>query len=263
MTIAGFLATATKRLADIPTARLDALVLLSNTLGKDKSWVLAHTDHVLLPEQAARLNTQLTQRAERIPLAYIIGKQEFYGREFMVTSDVLIPRPDTEALIDLAKKYIEEGGDILDVGTGSGAIAITLALELPHSMVEACDISKKALEVATDNAEELDAHVHFFVSDLLTDIDYRYFAIVANLPYVASHWQRSAETHAEPDVALFADDDGLALIKKLIDQAPGKLHPGGHLLLEADPRQHEEIIQYATQFTLLEKNDFAIALQRR
>jgi release factor glutamine methyltransferase len=262
MTIAAFFETATRRLTNIPTARLDALVLMSEVLQKDKSWILAHTDHELSPDQAIKLSAQLKQRVARVPLAYILGHQEFYGRDFIVTPDVLIPRPETEALIELAKKYIQTG-KLLDIGTGSGAIAVTLACELPAATVEACDVSQAALAVARSNAQRLRAHVHFFESDLLAGATGPYNAIVANLPYVARDWERSPETNAEPSLALFADDNGLALIKQLINEAKNNLIEHGYLLLEADPRQHAEITDHAKAFRHIATQNFAVVLQRQ
>jgi release factor glutamine methyltransferase len=263
MTIAAFLkeATATLAAAGIKTARLDALVLLSDLLKRDKSWLLAHDDHPLSASQRTTLRTNIAARARRVPLAYIRGRQEFYGREFAVTKDVLIPRPATETLIDLAKKYVPTG-KLLDVGTGSGAIAITLALELSYATVEAADVSPAALSVARANAKKLGASVHFFKSDLLATATGPYDAIIANLPYVGHTWQRSPETGAEPAAALFAEDDGLALIKKVIDQTPQALAPGGYMLLEADPRQHAAIIDYAKQLHYITTKDFAVLFQR-
>lgn len=232
----------TLRQAGITTPRLDAFVLLADALKKEKSWILAHPEYKIPPESLNKLNQQVAQRARRIPLAYIRGKIEFYGRNFTVNPDVLIPRPETEALIEqILALTLPDPTKLLDVGTGSGAVAITAALERPHMQTEACDISTAALAVAEENAGRLGAQVYFFESDLLDRANI-YDIIVANLPYVAPDWQRSPETNAEPRLALFANDNGLTLIKKLIQQAPSHLNKNGYLLLEADPRQFNEII---------------------
>jgi release factor glutamine methyltransferase len=243
-TIAAFFRKATRTLADagIATARLDSLVLLADMLSQDKSWIIAHPEHELEAAQLQTLEANLAERSNHIPLAYIRAKQEFYGREFVVNTDVLIPRPETEELIEQIKALKPQAGSkLLDVGTGSGAIAVTAALELPKLRVEACDISEPVLNVARQNATRLKATITFFESDLLQNASGPYDIIIANLPYVDKSWERSAETNAEPALALFADDAGLALIKKLLAQIPNSLRPGGHVILEADPRQHKAI----------------------
>lgn len=259
MTLDAFLQGATSRLGDagILTARLDAQVLAAYVLDVDRAWLLAHGDYQLTTGQAHVLEQMLAKRVARIPLAYLFEHWSFYGRLFDVTPAVLIPRPETETLVEhliaLSPKRI------LDVGTGSGAIAITAALELPDAQVSGCDISESALAVAHQNTDKFEAPVEFFTSNLLARAKGRYDAVIANLPYVDRAWECSPETNAEPELALFADDHGLALIKKLIAQAPGKLSPKGYLLLEADPRQHAEIIKTAAPtFSHVKTDDFAL-----
>ena len=210
-----------------------------------------------------------------LPKAHQASPAEFYGRDFMVNSDVLIPRPETEQLIDAVlnlvgkpylpgvkpgKAVLPEDLTILDVGTGSGCIAVTLKLELPQAKVVASDVSKKALEVARENAKRLGAEVEFVKSDLLDGIDLQPDLVVANLPYVDENWEwvdREALSN-EPSLALYAKDGGLALIKKLIDQ----VYKRGvkHLILEADPCQHERIRGYAEEkgFMLHEVRGFIL-----
>lgn len=265
-TVAAFFRKANRTLSDagITTARLDALILLADALGKDKSWLLAHPEHELTPQQAEGLETHLAERARRVPLAYIRGTQEFYGRAFTVTSDVLIPRPETEAIIGLLQPHAAQG-TLLDVGTGSGAIAVTASLEFPHLIVEACDVSQPALALAEQNNTALNGRVtRFFTSDLLANASGPYTFIVANLPYVDPDWERSPETSAEPGLALFADNDGLALIDWLIAEAPAKLEPHGYLLLEADPRQHAAIQKTAQThgFSLHISDGFCLCFKR-
>lgn len=249
--------------AGIQSARLDAQVLLADALRHDKSWLLAHPTHPLSDGLLKLLRSQVAARAKRMPLAYVRGQQEFYGREFKVTPQVLVPRPETEQLItELSGLHLPPGSVLLDVGTGSGAIAITAALELPTLTVEACDISLDAIDIARANAERLDAHIeHFFVSDLLNEAGY-YEVIAANLPYVGPDWLRSPETNYEPGLALFADNQGLALINKLLQQAPQHLSADGYLLVEADPRQFDAIIAFAPkQLVHLATNGFILSFQ--
>ncbi len=266
MTIADYL-TQTMRAfeaAGIETARLDAQVLLERALNQNKAWLLAHGEDQIDAEKLPLLQEQTRRREARQPLAYILGRQEFYGRNFAVSPAVLIPRPETEELIEQLKKLpLPDNASILDVGTGSGAIAITAELELPHLRVDACDTSPEALTIAEQNAERLGANVRFFASDLLAKTEHPYDCIVANLPYVADDWQRSPETNFEPPEALFADDEGLALITQLILQAPGKLNKKGYLLLEADPRQFDAIKKAAaTAFTFVASVGFTITFKK-
>ena len=200
---------------------------------------------------------------------------DFYGREFVINSDVLIPRPETEQMIDMVlnlagKPYLPgvkpgeavlaEDLAILDVGTGSGCIAVTLKLELPKARVVASDVSEKALAVAKENAKNLGAEVEFRQADLLDGLDFQPDVAVANLPYVDENWEwiDKEALSKEPSLALYAEDGGLALIKKLIDQVTERKIK--HLILEADPCQHECIQEYAKEkgFTLRETRGFIL-----
>ena len=202
-------------------------------------------------------------------------KVNFYGRDFVITKDVLIPRPETEMMVDAvlnlagkaylpgvkpARPKLPKNPRILDVGTGSGCVAVSLALELPEASITACDISKKALKVAQENAEMLNASVKFIKSDLLDNVSGNFDIIVANLPYVDESWDwlDKKALSKEPAIALYAEDGGLALIKKLINQA--SKHKTQYLVLEADPCQHETVIQYAIEnnYSLLETRGFVL-----
>ena len=206
-------------------------------------------------------------------------KVNFYGRDYVITSDVLIPRPETEMMVDAvlnltgtaflpgvkpAQAKLPENLNICDVGTGSGCVAISLALELPKAHVTACDVSEKALMIARENAASLGAKVDFIQSDLLSKVSGDYDVIVANLPYVDENWgwiDKKALSR-EPKIALYAEDGGLALIKKLINQIVER--DIKYLVLEADPCQHERIIDYAinNNFSLLETRGFVLVLKK-
>lgn len=261
-------ATEELRAVNIPTPYLDSELILAYCLGQNRTWIHAHSDDEIpatIAEHASRL---LKHRAQRIPLAYLTGTKEFYGRSFIVTSDVLIPRPESEALIDLAKQH-HISGRVLDVGCGSGALGLTLALEL-SARVTLSDISHKALDVARKNARALGVEqVRFVHSDLLAhwtshQRPTRFDAIVANLPYVDEAWERSPETHHEPALALIADDHGLKLIYDLLGQIPRLLAPAGYALLEADPVQHADIIACGQQNGLRVEavRDYIVVFQR-
>jgi len=223
-----FLREATNQLhmCGIETARLDSLVLLSDELGHDKAWVLAHPEYVLQGSVLKKLSTKITQRAQHVPLAYIRGKAEFYGREFMVNKHVLVPRPESESMIDLLKRVVgpDSRTTIIDVGTGSGCLAITAKLELPNSTVVALDSSYECLRVAKQNATKLVADITFLESDLLDSMQDSSFKIqdsilLANLPYVPNDYPVNNAAAHEPPLALFGGSDGLKLYRKLFSQA--------------------------------------------
>lgn len=237
---------------DIGTAKLDSEIILAHTLHHSRTYLHAHDDEPLDPRELEIANARLDLRLDRVPIAYIIGHKEFYGRLFHVTPSVLIPRPESEALIDELGQLINQLPEqtpprLVDVGTGSGCLGITAKLEFPQLDVTLIDTSRPALNVATHNAAELGATVQCLKSNLLDQYPFSASVILANLPYVDSAWERSPETEHEPSLALFADQHGLALINKLIPQAARTLLPGGFLILEADPVQHADITDHAKQ----------------
>lgn len=228
-------------------AQRDAAWLLCRVLGQDRAWVLTHPEVLLTDAQAAEYAALIARRAQHEPMQYILGEQEFYGLRFRVTPAVLIPRPETEHLVDavLARVPRDREVRIADVGTGSGAIAIALASALPRAQIDALDISEAALGVARENAQTLGvgARVSFHTSDLLDAVrGNRYDAIVSNPPYIASTETLEPQVHAwEPHNALFAGPDGLAVYRRLIPQALESLHPHGLLALELGAGQQKAI----------------------
>ncbi|HRQ86592.1 MAG TPA: peptide chain release factor N(5)-glutamine methyltransferase [Candidatus Saccharibacteria bacterium] len=258
MTTAGWIAHATKQLisAGITSAQLDSELILAHTLRKNRTYLHAHPDEKLGERHQQIADARLSLRLDRVPVAYIVGHKEFYGRRFRVTPATLIPRPESEVLIDLLHEGIkflakDSPHRLADVGTGSGCLGITAKLEYPDLLVTLLDKDRHALAVASSNAKEHKADVLALESDLLTSYPYTASIIVANLPYVDKSWERSPETEFEPAGALFADQRGLALIFRLIEQAPKRLISGGLLILEADPKQHQNIIQSAQKHGLL------------
>lgn len=252
MIISEWLKIATKSLktANIPSARLDAELILANTLRKNRTYLHAHLDEKIDPRRFDIANARLDLRLDRVPIAYILGYKEFYGRRFTVSPSVLIPRPESEDLISLfleltASEITEKV--LIDVGTGSGCLGITAKLERNNLSVILSDISKPALNIAEKNANALSADVHIQQQSLLNGqlkpVDY----IFANLPYVDKNWDVSPELQYEPEIALFAEDEGLKLILQLISQAPRCLTPEGLLFIEADPQQHNRIIDEAVK----------------
>lgn len=267
-TIKQWLATATESLRNvgIPSAKLDAELITSHVLGVERTWLISHRDDLL--ETQSQADALLKERLARIPLAYLLGVKEFYGRSFCVNHHVLIPRPESETLIDLYKELpLPRKSRAIDVGTGSGALAITMKLERSDIDVYAIDIDEEALAVTTDNAKRLSAHLTFSHSDLLRNFSRGsqvVSCIVANLPYVDTSWERSPETDHEPALALFASDGGLAFIKRLVIEAQALLAPRGFLLLEADPDQHMRIIDFSNKhgFALYEQKLYALSLRK-
>ena len=243
-----------------PVDHLDAELIVANALQKDRTFLHAHPEYEFTNAELKQVKSHTMRRALGEPLAYILGYKEFYGRIFKVNQDTLIPRPETEALVNVIKEL--KPHRVLDVGTGSGCIAITAALELPETEVDAVDISLKALIVAKQNATNLGANVNFYQSNLLEKIEDEYDLIVANLPYVDREWDwTSPELAYEPQTALYAEDGGLALIKQLIEQAPAHLCKHGYLILEADLSQHKKIANYASNlFDQINPSDQTLAL---
>jgi release factor glutamine methyltransferase len=267
-----WLKDATQKLesAGIKSARLDAEIILAHTLRKPRTYIHSHDKDTISSRHAEIADARLALRLDRVPIAYIIGHKEFYGRRFNVTSATLIPRPESETLIEMlnelvpsTRQLIKDTVHLVDVGTGSGCLGITAKLENPEITVTLLDISRHALNVAEKNASELNADVSIIKSDLLEQYPHRANFIIANLPYVDPAWEVSLETAYEPQQALFANDSGLNLIKQLLEQSPNYIVDQGYILLEADPRQHKDIISYANKygFRLLKTDNFCIAMQ--
>ncbi len=215
--------------------RLTAEVLLAHVLGVDKAFLYAHPDERLDGGCRQRLQELVERRCAGVPTQYLTGVQEFFGLEFEVTPDVLIPRPETEHLVEAALEVARPGDRIVDVGTGSGCVAIALKSKLPDVYVGACDVSPAALEVAGRNAKRLGAKIEFFAGDLAealrpASVD----LLVSNPPYVplADLPGLQRELRAEPSTALFGGEDGLEAYRRLAPQAAVVLRPGGRLLLE-------------------------------
>ncbi len=221
-------------------ARRDAETLLLHLLGKNRAWMLAHLDDELGYEWAEQYIALLERRFAGEPIQYIVGEAEFYRLPFRITPDVLIPRPETEHAVEkaleLAAKFLNPR--IVDVGTGSGAIAVALAHELPEAFVTATDLSAMALNVARENAERngVAERIRFFEGDLLEPVAGEQFDIVvSNPPYVPEGDRESLAVEVreyEPGQALFAGADGLEVYLRLIPQAFAALAPGGYLVLE-------------------------------
>jgi release factor glutamine methyltransferase len=244
------------------SARLDAHVLLSAATNQTKAHLLAHPSTLLQGQALQQANDWLHRRQQHEPIAYILGYKEFYGRNFTVNPKVLIPRPESEEFIELIQKFGPlSGKHLLDVGTGSGALAITAKLENPRLHVVGSDISAYALTVAKENAHRLHADVTFIESALLTNIDEDFNIIIANLPYVPPDYDVAPDLQFEPAIALYADHGGLLLIDEFIKQTPGKLLPGGVVLIECLQSQQADVKRMAKQagFRFVQKSGLILA----
>src|SRR5207248_1631205 len=213
--------------AQVPSPRMNAELLLMFILGRDRAYLYGHPEHELTPEEQARYHDALTQRSRGIPAQYITGHQEFWGMDFIVSPAVLIPRPETEHVIETVLPLAQAMANpqIADVGTGSGCIALALAKELPQAEIHATDISSGALEIARANAarHQLESRVHFQQGDLLQGFGQnRYDFVISNPPYVGESEEDQVQLEVrkyEPRHAVFAGPTGLEVIQRLVPQA--------------------------------------------
>jgi len=235
----------------VAEARREAGSLLSYVIARDRTFLLSHAEDLLGEDELESFEKAVLRRAAGEPLQYITGTQDFFGRAFRVTPDVLIPRPETELLVEAALQVMNADPVICDVGTGSGCIAITLLCERKDARAVAVDISEAALEVAQENARKLLVHerIEFAVSDCfagLHESEGRFDLIVSNPPYVSANMlpglQREVRDH-EPLVALSPGADGLTVIRRLLTDSPRFLQAGGHLLMEIGFDQGETVQQ--------------------
>jgi release factor glutamine methyltransferase len=211
-------------------------MLLAHVTGLDRTHFIAHADRPLADDVTARFDVLASRRRAGEPIAYIIGTREFYGMDFAVTPAVLIPRPETELLVDLALQRVAQGAcRVLDLGTGSGAVAIAIAKRAPAAEVWAIDASAAALDVARGNARRHEVEVEWRQSDWFAALEVeRFDVIVANPPYIAANDAHLGEgdVRFEPRAALVAGDDGLAEIRRIVAAAPGHLRATGVLYVE-------------------------------
>lgn len=264
-------ATDELKLRGINSPRLDAEIILAHTLKTNRTYLHAHPEQPIELRDEEIANARLDLRLDHMPIAYIIGYKEFFGRLFNVTTATLIPRPESEDIISAVKTLAETNlgilqtqRELIDVGTGSGCLGITIKLELPDFNVTLSDISQPALNVAKQNAKRLGAEVRTLKSDLLDDYPLKADFIVANLPYVDPDWERSPETDYEPATALFAYNGGTEIMIKLIGQAKSNLRPGGYLVLESDPEQHPALTVQAerTGLQFISAQNYCVIFQQ-
>lgn len=297
MTAQTWLDKNTKRLSDIGigTARLDCLVLLEDCLNKDRARILAYDDLLISPEQLEWLDARIKRRSRHEPLAYIRSKTEFYGRNFFVDKSVLEPRPESETMIELLKasalqrhpkldlgssqkKSAEDaaylldsrlrGNDeltIMDVGTGSGALAITAKLELPQAKVIGIDIDPNCLDVARRNAKTHHVEIEYTQGDLLEPLKNSTptpkpstLILLCNLPYVPNDFHINTAAEAEPRIAIFGGSDGLDLYRRMFAQLADASWQPQAILTESLPPQHDQLVEIAVRagYKLMRAEDF-------
>lgn len=246
MTVGSFLEQAVRDLTDsgVQTARLDALIVIEDVTKQNRANLLAHPEQKLTESQIHKLNTYIIQRKHHVPLAYIRGRAAFFGRWFIVDSNTLVPRPESEAMIELLLKLGLRAPTIADIGTGSGCLGITAALEIPAAHVFLYDLSSSALRIASANAEQLQVGVHIALQDLLENDTESYDVLLANLPYVPIGYPVNKAARHEPDLALFSGDNGLDHYRRMWKQLQRRAKPQ-HVIIEALPEQHPELMALA------------------
>ena len=245
----------TDKIKNLPVdlTELDVQILLAHVMGHPRTWLLAHLDSPLTPAKADAANQAFSRLEAGEPLPYILGHWEFYGMDFDITPDVLIPRPETELMVEKAIKWLAaspERRTVADIGTGSGVIAVTIAMHAPDVNILATDISPKALQVARHNAEKF--HVHHRIEFLECDLlpagrrSETFDLLCANLPYIPSQTLRDLPIFGrEPTLALDGGEDGLDLYRRLLAIAPDRLAPGGMILLELEATQGIQALNLA------------------
>jgi release factor glutamine methyltransferase len=255
--VSRLLKTITARLAPVSdTPQLDAQVLIAHVVGKSRSWVLAHPEAHLGAANQAKIEHAVEHLEAGMPLPYVLGNWEFYGLNFILTPDVLIPRPETELLVDRALAWLRahpRSRRAADIGTGSGCIAVSLGVHIPDLTVCAHDISSSALRAARRNIAHyhLEERVQTLQSDVRKPLPLARSSmdmICANLPYIPGHRLRKLDVYqSEPSLALEGGQEGLDLIVPLLEHAPDVLAPGGIILLEIDARQGTRVRELAQE----------------
>jgi release factor glutamine methyltransferase len=230
---------------DIKSARLDSEILLASALKKDKEWLIAHDGDELSAKQQLVFNKFVERRLDREPVCYITNKLDFYGIDFYVDSRVLSPRVETELIVEEAIKNAPKNSKLIDLGTGSGAIAVAISKHRPDLEITATEISEEAMEVAKLNAKNIlgkDNKIKFIMADVWDGVDDTFETIVTNLPYVSEDYKPNMkpEVLKEPAVALFGGKgDGLDLYRKFYSDIKKHINPDSKIYHESDPWQHE------------------------
>ncbi|HUD11082.1 MAG TPA: peptide chain release factor N(5)-glutamine methyltransferase [Candidatus Saccharimonadia bacterium] len=251
--------------ASIAGGRLDSELLLAYVKRRDRAWVLAHDDDALSAAESKQFTGLINRRADHIPVVHLTGTREFYNLDLEITPDVLTPRIETEQMVEWAVKYAPPGSHLIDVGTGSGAIAIAIARHRKDLLITATEVSPNALAVAQRNSRKHDVTIDFVLSDLWQSVPGMFQTVVTNLPYLTddAKSQLMPEVRREPDVALFGGSDGLELYRRFLHGIPEHLDAGGYVFTESDPWQHDSLIEIASTSHLqpVEKGYFILGFK--
>lgn len=252
-------------LANVNSVRLDSELLLCHVIGKDRAWLLAHDQDELGEKQVALYTALIEKRAQHVPVVHLTNNREFYGIELYIDDNVLTPRIETERMVDFAIKHTPKGGRLIDIGTGSGAIAIAIAKHRPDLVISATEVSPEALKIARKNIEATAAAVSLQQADLFDGVTGKFDTVVCNLPYLADSADLMPEVQKEPGVALFGGPDGLGIYRRFLSQLPEHLNPGGYLFTECDPWQQAGLIAEAKKVGLepIEEDYFILGFQRK
>ena len=256
-TVGGLVSQGKGRLGDISeTPQLDSYLLVGEILARPREWLIAHAEEAVCSVDEARVQALFARRYAGEPVAYIRGYQSFWQRDFCVTRDTLIPRSDTELLMEITlARFGQQPLKVVDLGTGSGALAVSLAAERPDWKILGTDISKSALAIARKNAGSL-ANVNFLPSSWFTSIEGRFDLIISNPPYIRNTDPHLQALKFEPAGALNAGDDGLDCIRQIINNCHEHLVSGGHILFEHGYDQQEAVIQLLITAGLIEVEGF-------
>ncbi len=243
-------ATIALRRSGVSSPELDSIIMLESILERDRSAIRAHDDEVLPTSTLSQLDAMVERRTKREPLAYILGYREFYGLAFKVGPAVLVPRPETEVLVEHAAVSIVQKGSVLEIGTGSGAIAVALKSCRPDLTITATDVSHEALEIAGGNAVQHKTEISFLESDLFNEVEGRFDVVLANLPYVPEVARRQPEITFEPDVALYGGQDGLDYYRSFFSEVAHYLLPDAQVIVEFSPTQYAAARREFTDFVI-------------
>jgi release factor glutamine methyltransferase len=256
-TIRGLVTQGKERLSEISeTPQLDSYLLIGEVLARPREWLVAHAEETVCSFDEVRIQELFARRYTGEPVAYIRGFQSFWLRDFCVTRDTLIPRPDTELLMEITlARFGQQPLKVVDLGTGTGALAISLAAERPDWQILGTDISKSTLDVARKNAGSL-ANVNFLSGSWFTNIEGRFDLIISNPPYIRNTDPHLQALKFEPAQALTAGEDGLDCIRQIIKNCHDHLIPGGHILFEHGYDQQEPVIQLLITAGLIEVSGF-------
>jgi release factor glutamine methyltransferase len=253
----------TLKAVGIDGGRLDTQILLEFVTDKNRAHLLAHEEDELTIEQENQFKELIAKRAERIPLVHLTHTREFYGIDLYIDDDVLTPRVETEKMVEFAIKHVPQNGKLIDIGTGSGAIAIAIKTHRPDLEVWATEVNDEALAVARRNIENLKLDVKLVKSDLFSEIAVKFDTVATNLPYLQNDADLMPEVQKEPAVALFGGDDGLDIYRRFLIELPEHLQPEGFLFTECDPWQQAHLKAEAAKIDLhpIEEDYFILGFQ--